>query len=132
MVTDPRNQLHRLLTLSYIETREQLRQNCRDMQHFVYMCPCNALSRSHGIRHVECVSAALSKVNMCSRLKGLSHLADLARRSYTGAHIWRLSRIGAGTAAQRYHIAKNGSTLSGHRQNSGAKFSNGDPTVEFF
>ena len=48
--------------------------------------------------------------------KVLSHLADLVRRSYTGAQICRFSVIGTSTAAQRYHIAKNGSTSSGHRQ----------------
>ena len=57
-------------------------------------------------------------------IKGLSHIADLARRSYTGAHIWRFSGIGASTAAQRYHMAKNGNTSSGHRQNIGEHISN--------
>jgi hypothetical protein len=65
-------------------------------------------------------------------LKGLSHLTDLARRSYTGAQIWRFSGIGTSTAEQRYHIAKNGSTSPGHRQNIGEIFSDGPPTVEFF
>ena len=64
-------------------------------------------------------------------LKGLSHLADLARRSYTGAQIWRFSGIGTSTAAQRYHIAKNGSTLSGHCQNIGEKISNGRRRYKF-
>ena len=48
------------------------------------------------------------------KIKVLSHLADLARRSYTGAQNCRFSGIGTSTAAQRYHIAKNGSTSSGH------------------
>ena len=39
--------------------------------------------------------------------------------------IWRFSTIGTSTAAQRYRIAKNGSTSSGHRQNIGEKNSNG-------
>ena len=64
-------------------------------------------------------------------IKGLSHLADLARRSYTGAKILRFSGIGASTAAQRYHIAKNGSTSSGHRQNIGEKFCNGRRRYKF-
>ena len=54
-------------------------------------------------------------------LKALSHLTDLARRSYTGAQICRFSGIGTSMAAQR----KNGSTSSGHRQNIGSKISNG-------
>ena len=37
----------------------------------------------------------------------------------------RFSGIGTSTAAQRYHIAKNGSTSSGHRQNIGEDISNG-------
>ena len=60
-----------------------------------------------------------------STLKALSHLADLARRSYTGAQICWFSGIGTSTAAQRYHIVKNGRTSSGHRQNIGDKISNG-------
>ena len=47
--------------------------------------------------------------------KALSHLADLARRSYTGGQICWFSGLGTSTAAQRYHIAKNGSTSSGHQ-----------------
>ena len=66
-----------------------------------------------------------------SRFKGLSHLADLARRSYTGAQIWRFSGIGTSTAAQRYHIAKNGSTSSGHHQNIGEKISTGRRRYKF-
>ena len=42
--------------------------------------------------------------------KALSHLTDLARRSNTGAQICRFLGIGISTAAQRYHIGKNGST----------------------
>ena len=42
--------------------------------------------------------------------EGLLHLADLARRNYIGAHIWRFWFISTSTAAQRYHIVKNGST----------------------
>ena len=64
-------------------------------------------------------------------LKGLSHLADLARRSYTGAQIWWFSGISTSTAAQRYHIAKNDSTSSGHRQNIGEKISNGRRRYKF-
>jgi hypothetical protein len=75
------------------------------------------------IKHIFC---ALTWFN------GLSHLADLARRSYTGAHIWRFSGIGTSTVAQRYHIAKNGSTSSEHRQNISEQFSNGAPTLEIF
>ena len=69
----------------------------------------------------------------CHGVKGLSHLADLARRSYrpTGAQIWRFSGVGTSTAAQRYHIAKNGSTSSGHRQNIGEKISNGRRRYSF-
>ena len=59
------------------------------------------------------------------RVKGLSHLTDLARRSNTGAQICRFSGIGTGTAAQRYQIGKNGSTPAGHRQIIGDKISNG-------
>ena len=60
-----------------------------------------------------------------STFKALSHPADLARRSYTEAQICWFSGIGTSTAAQRYHIAKNGSTSWGHPQNIGNKISNG-------
>ena len=51
-----------------------------------------------------------------SAWKALSHLVDLARRSYTGAQICLFSGIGTSTAAQRYLIGKNGSTSSEHRR----------------
>ena len=53
-------------------------------------------------------------------LKALSHLTDMARRSDTGAQICRFSGIGIGTAAQRYHIGKNGGTSATHRQDIGS------------
>jgi hypothetical protein len=85
-------------------------------------------------RHVCRLQCSTPVINafVGSGLKGLWHLADLARRSYTGAQIWRFSGAGTNTVAQRYHIAKNGSTSSGHRQNIGEKISNGAPTLEIF
>ena len=56
--------------------------------------------------------------------KALSHLTDLDRRSNTRAQICRFSGIGTSTAAQWYHIGKNGSTSAGHRQNIGEKIKN--------
>ena len=56
-----------------------------------------------------------SRANKHSCLKALSHLTDLARRSKTGAQIFRFSGIGTSTAVQRYHIGKNGSTSAEHR-----------------
>ena len=39
--------------------------------------------------------------------------------------------LGTSMAVQRYHIAKNGSTSSGHRQNIGDKISNGRRRYKF-
>ena len=83
----------------------------------------------------QIVSSPLMKLfsieNSEQCVKALSHLTDLARRSNTGVQICRFSGIGTSTAAQRYHIGKNGSTSAGHRQNIGDKISNGRRWYKF-
>ena len=53
------------------------------------------------------------KISLPLVLKALSHLADLARRSNTGAQIFRFSGLGTRTAAQRYHIVRTSATNLG-------------------
>ena len=66
------------------------------------------------------IQRPFASLELARCVKALSHLTDLARRSNTGAQIvCRFSGIGTGTAAQRYHIGKNGSTSAAHRQDIG-------------
>ena len=75
-----------------------------------WLCEHEALRWSRDSHLISSSMVAWHCFSTLMSIKALSHLADLARWSYTGAEICRFSGIGTSTAAQRYHIAKNGST----------------------